>query len=569
MKENRFRYFRFNKNIYIIALVVVLVVSVSIGYAILFTGLNINGSSGISANTWNIKFNNLSVTEGSVTADSPIITDDTALSYNVTLTKPGDFYEFSVNVVNSGSINAVLSTTPVLSGLTEQHLAYMDAQIYYQSGAPLKAGDILNAGQTRKIIIRLDFKKDLANEDLPSEIQVINLGFEMEYVQDMDKLQGIVKMMAAKALSDNGDYPNYNGIYLKNDTKDDDNPIYYYHGNVDKNNVKFAKEGDSDICWKIVRTTDTGGVKLIYNGKASADGSCNNTRTASQIGTSSFNSANNSPAYVGYKFGTPYTAAYMTTDEIFSSNAYRTFGNNISFSGGRYTLRGTKQFTSSNFVYNEMLNQYPYTCLVVSGTCDTVYYFYAADSTNNYYITLSSGTTNGVVFSSSNMSEMFSVSNSSNIYGNINSWYGRYMQSYTSYLEDTPWCNDVSYKRVDSVGSYLQFGYGYRAKPELGCGSSPYTVGNGKIDFPVGLLTIDEVTLAGGAMSSSESYLYTGEWWWTMSPAHFQNNSAYVYDSYAVHSTNSELGVRPAVSLKAGTVIADGDGSVSDPYVIK
>ena len=57
MKENRFRYFRFNKNIYIVALAIVLVVSVSIGYAILFTGLNINGSSGISANTWNIKFN--------------------------------------------------------------------------------------------------------------------------------------------------------------------------------------------------------------------------------------------------------------------------------------------------------------------------------------------------------------------------------------------------------------------------------------------------------------------------------------------------------------------------------
>ena len=39
------------------------------------------------------------------------------------------------------------------------------------------------------------------------------------------------------------------------------NPVYYYKGNVENNNVLFA-----GFCWKIVRTTETGGVKLIYNG---------------------------------------------------------------------------------------------------------------------------------------------------------------------------------------------------------------------------------------------------------------------------------------------------------------
>ncbi|MDD5865839.1 MAG: hypothetical protein PUD07_05110 [bacterium] len=39
------------------------------------------------------------------------------------------------------------------------------------------------------------------------------------------------------------------------------NPVYYYNGAVQDNNVYFA-----DLCWKMVRTTDTGGVKLIYNG---------------------------------------------------------------------------------------------------------------------------------------------------------------------------------------------------------------------------------------------------------------------------------------------------------------
>ena len=39
------------------------------------------------------------------------------------------------------------------------------------------------------------------------------------------------------------------------------NPVYYFNGAVEDNNVLFA-----GFCWKIVRTTDTGGVKMIYNG---------------------------------------------------------------------------------------------------------------------------------------------------------------------------------------------------------------------------------------------------------------------------------------------------------------
>ncbi len=39
------------------------------------------------------------------------------------------------------------------------------------------------------------------------------------------------------------------------------NPVYYFNGAVEDNNVLFA-----GFCWKIVRTTDTGGIKMIYNG---------------------------------------------------------------------------------------------------------------------------------------------------------------------------------------------------------------------------------------------------------------------------------------------------------------
>ena len=66
------------------------------------------------------------------------------------------------------------------------------------------------------------------------------------------------------------------------------NPVYYYKGNVQNNNVLFG-----GFCWKIVRTTETGGVKIVYNG-VQKNGSCNNTGTDSQIGTSAFNNDFNS-----------------------------------------------------------------------------------------------------------------------------------------------------------------------------------------------------------------------------------------------------------------------------------
>ena len=55
---------------------------------------------------------------------------------------------------------------------------------------------------------------------------------------------------------------NGQGVYIRSGTENNANPIYYFRGDVDNNNVYFA-----GFCWKIVRTTETGGTKLVYNGK--------------------------------------------------------------------------------------------------------------------------------------------------------------------------------------------------------------------------------------------------------------------------------------------------------------
>ncbi len=98
---------------------------------------------------------------------------------------------------------------------------------------------------------------------------------------------------------------NTNGIFMTTNT-DSGKPVYYYRGNVD-NRVIFA-----GFCWRIVRTTETGGVKLIYDGKQS-NGQCNNTGSNSTIGTSKFNSNYNDAKYVGYMYGSSIDDTANTT----------------------------------------------------------------------------------------------------------------------------------------------------------------------------------------------------------------------------------------------------------------
>ena len=108
IKESR------NKNR--LVLLIILIGSLGLGFAFLRTNLTINGTGKIRGNTWNIYFDNINVTEGSVELSSgnTIPTIDpiskTEVTYAITLNSPGDFYEFTVDVVNAGSIDAMLDT---------------------------------------------------------------------------------------------------------------------------------------------------------------------------------------------------------------------------------------------------------------------------------------------------------------------------------------------------------------------------------------------------------------------------------------------------------------------------
>mgnify|MGYP005790488329 CR=1 FL=1 len=99
--------------------------------------------------------------------------------------------------------------------------------------------------------------------------------------------------------------------------------------------------------------------------------------------------------------------------------------------------------------------------------------------------------------------------------------------------------------------------------------------GNGALTYPVGLITADEVSMGGTVSGSSNSsyYLYTGNYYWTMSPYYFAVGTA---DEFSVNSLGNlysdgvydSYGVRPVLSLKSDISVT-GSGTQNDPFLVQ
>ena len=206
-------------------------------------------------------------------------------------------------------------------------------------------------------------------------------------------------------------------------------------------------------------------------------------------------------------------------------------------------------------------------------------------------------------FSESRDAAIRNVSDS-NIKSAVDEWYKRNLLSYEEYVTDGIFCNDRSFAQNNQGDGYTlekdtYFGPYYRVSStktaSLICpnkandgftlkatggkssisGTSGF--GNNMLDYPVGLLTIDEASLAGGVYNipNSKYYLYTGQAYWFLSSYLFSINHAHSHvwriTSKGVLDTNAPIdviGVRPVINLKAGILYSSGSGTVDDPYEV-
>ena len=189
--------------------------------------------------------------------------------------------------------------------------------------------------------------------------------------------------------------------------------------------------------------------------------------------------------------------------------------------------------------------------------------------------------------------------NDSTIKTVIDNWYASNMTSYTKYLSTTAvYCND----REVGSGTYSTTGseFNYAAYTRLDTNKAPtydctndndkFTVdastGNGKLTYPIALMTADEIAYAGGVYdTTAPMWYYTnsslessigGFHWWSLSPYMWFGSNAYSWNVYGssapggldISIVDLSRHVRPAVSLKACTLWSQGDGSSSSPYEI-
>ena len=321
--------------------------------------------------------------------------------------------------------------------------------------------------------------------------------------------------------------------------------IYYFRGildsNLDGTENTYGSNGDGvtwpnyvklgDTCWRIVRTTASGGVKMIYNGKYSTGttaNSCANATTNAQLTTKSFNNNSQSIIAVGYTFNSVYKT---TTDDT----PYGTlFGTNSNYSGN------TTDSTIKDYIENTWFNS-----------------------------------TSGISAYESILEPNAGYCNDRSINGisNDNDIIGPYSGA-KDYLF-------MAYSRNMNINK----------TPSLRCPrdeADVYTIsaadknnnvdtygGNGQLKYPVALLTADEARFAGSATPYHyNSYLRSGYNFWLLSPR-YRNSNGNVYGNYvdAVGYINNNgisyhFGVRPTISLIHLAVVSSGTGTAVDPFII-
>lgn len=184
MKRNLNRLFSNRKTLSItLCIILICVFSLTIAYAALSAVLNISGSSDIVASNWDIHFENIQVNERSVNGEKPTIVSNTVVSFSADLNMPGEFYEFTVDVVNSGSIDAMVDSIEKLPELTSIQSKYLNYIVEYENGTSIATSQLVKANSFVRLKVKVEYRKDIEVSDLPSQNDELNLSIKLNYTQ--------------------------------------------------------------------------------------------------------------------------------------------------------------------------------------------------------------------------------------------------------------------------------------------------------------------------------------------------------------------------------------------------
>ena len=492
----------------VMIVMIIMIVFMAVGYALLSTSLNINGSTAVTSN-WQVEFSDIRTVEQKGGATNKIIptVSKTTANFEVDLVQPGDEITYEIDITNYGDIEAeVKGATYTSTGSEAIYVRFEGirkgtriASCEGESTCP-KVTVIVKVGydasvtsdpeeKTKDISITLDIGQYVSSNPTPDGelLPELKLPTLPEKILNDNSVQSDSSIDFSKTSEEDGT----KGLYYTNTNTEDNKTTYYFRGAVENNYVYFA-----NYYWRIIRINEDGSIRLIYQGKQPES-----FGEDSLISTSIFNSNDDDNAYVGYMYGTPSSSTYSATHSNTNDSAIKVV---------------------------------------------------------------------------------------------LDQWYEANLINYQEFLEDSGFCGDRSIEDSElGYGNNVTY-YGFynrieALQPQFACPqendlytTSNSSKGNQALDYPIGLITADEVMYAGSGVGQNMSYyLYNMSVYWTMTPASYSawidipganilTLNIVVTDLGMIFTVNppESFGIRPVINLKSSVLVSSGDGTQNNPYII-
>ncbi len=458
---------------------------------------------------------------------------------------------------NSGATNAGLKEF-TLSGTSDKGNSFSEIDVSGSSAVTLISGikistdtNILEKWSFTAKYYNLDVIQDnVVGKTFKGNIKVANTNCSFnEQILGGDyvllKSTGASSVAEAKSQIESKPKPDFSTVTTASDkgmysAQDDLGTSYYFRGAVDNNWVKYGKytkdmyncnngtisatdtgnsctkiasNGD-DMYWRIIRINGDNSIRMIYTGTSAPD---SNTKVVMTEST------NNSG----------YIRATSAGRSKFNQNY-----NSAEYVGYMYTIKEQHGTSKSSDIKTFLDNWYAnYTDLNKTGT----------KITDQIYCNDRTASTSDVAYSPTNYTTLTSWNSTETTY-----YYG----AYGRIVKDN--------------------------NPMLTCAvdSDRFTVnkingkGNSALTYPIGLITIDELEMAGNNWSESNTsyYLHTGAYYWAGSPLVFSDGNSLEFGmdgggTLGRGDVTDYIGVRGVVSLSSESKLL-GSGTYNDVYTV-
>lgn len=532
---------------------------IKIGYAYLSQDLTISGTAIASKNIWDVHFVDDTIAEDTthlstcvnpgqcsrVTAPATISDDGISVNFGVVFHVIGDYYEFTVDVVNEGTIDAMLND--IVKENFASYSDYLDFTVTYSDGIPLTQYDqLLKCGDTETLRVKVQFI------NAPSNDVNASLGITINYLQadNHKQLRGRDPATRIRALNTLGE----------SIADDDPDGNLRFIGSNPNNYVSFNGQ-----IWRIIGVFD-GKLKIVESpiGNYTWDTSRNTVNNGYGVNQWGPSTLSDNSDYDGADLMKLLNPGYENNRDL-KCNVGVTNSNSMFYCGDNSDSNYSTVLVNNSLWWNAS-----------SGNCY---------NSGNYSATTCNFTSTGLKTNEArNMIDNATWHLGSNN-ASENLWDGRLNASYL-YNFERGTLNGKQCSNATHCSDHVNRTVEWQGKVGLIYPSDyVYATGGGQTHDRDTCLRVHSGYVSSDAVSNwvntytdcknNDWLLNTGMWTWTLSPRADSSDSTcvfsvhqtgFVYSHYASYAGS----VRPVVFLKSSVTFTDeGDGTQSHPFALK